>query len=99
MLDRIWARHAITERDDGQTLLHIDRHLVQDGSAPAFEMLRQRGLKTRVPARTFSVADHYVPTVSRRLDDVADTSERETSVIVSPIVPARSRSTYTSTVG
>lgn len=76
MLDRIWAHHAITERDDGQTLLYIDRHLVQDGSAPAFEMLRQRGLKTRTPARTFSVADHYVPTVSRRLDDVADPEKR-----------------------
>ena len=76
MLDRIWARHAITERDDGQTLLYIDRHLVQDGSAPAFEMLRQRGLKTRAPARTFSVADHYVPTISRRLDDVADPEKR-----------------------
>jgi 3-isopropylmalate/(R)-2-methylmalate dehydratase large subunit len=36
-------------REDGQSLLFIDRHLVQDGSAPAFEMLRQRGLTVRRP--------------------------------------------------
>ena len=30
-----------------RALLYVDRHLVQDGSAPAFEMLRQRGLQVR----------------------------------------------------
>ena len=40
LLDKIWARHCVMARDDGQALLYIDKHLVQDGSAPAFEMLR-----------------------------------------------------------
>ncbi|MFQ5545993.1 MAG: 3-isopropylmalate dehydratase large subunit, partial [Acidiferrobacterales bacterium] len=31
MFEKIWDRHAIFTRDDGQTLLYIDRHLVHDG--------------------------------------------------------------------
>ena len=34
-----------------------------------------------------------------RLDEVAATSDRETSDIVTPMIPARSRFTFTSTVG
>ena len=37
--------------------------------------------------------------VELRLDDVADTIERATSAAVTPLMPARSRSTRTSTVG
>ncbi|MEY4212134.1 MAG: hypothetical protein RL458_359, partial [Pseudomonadota bacterium] len=54
LFDRIWARHAVLEREDGQTLLYIDRHLVQDGSAPAFAMLRASGRAPRVPERAFA---------------------------------------------
>ncbi len=76
MFDRIWRSHQIVERDDGQALLYVDRHLVQDGSAPAFEMLRQRGLVPRAPERTFSTPDHYVPTDSRDLATVGDPEKR-----------------------
>ena len=76
LFEKIWSRHVVTERADGQALLYVDRHLVQDGSAPAFEMLRQRGLRVRVPQRTFGTPDHYVPTQSRRLADVADPEKR-----------------------
>ncbi|MFZ2650133.1 MAG: 3-isopropylmalate dehydratase large subunit [Burkholderiaceae bacterium] len=69
---KIWRRHTVVERADGQILLYVDRHLVQDGSAPAFAMLRQRGLAPRVPARTFATPDHYVPSHSRDLADVHD---------------------------
>lgn len=69
---RIWGRHTVVERADGQSLLYVDRHLVQDGSAPAFAMLRQRGLATRKPARAFATPDHYVPSHSRDLADVRD---------------------------
>ncbi|TAN55742.1 MAG: 3-isopropylmalate dehydratase large subunit [Betaproteobacteria bacterium] len=77
LLDRIWAQHRVLERDDGQTLLYVDRHYLQEGSAAAFEMLRQRGLAPRVPARALAVADHYVPTDSRDLAAVADPERRE----------------------
>jgi 3-isopropylmalate/(R)-2-methylmalate dehydratase large subunit len=69
---KIWHRHTVVERGDGQTLLYVDRHLVQDGSAPAFAMLRKRGLVPRVPVRAFATPDHYVPTHGRKLTDVRD---------------------------
>jgi 3-isopropylmalate/(R)-2-methylmalate dehydratase large subunit len=72
LFEKIWRRHVVQERDDGRTLLYVDRHLLQDGSAPAFEMLRQRGLAPRMPARAFATPDHYVPTNSRDLADVRD---------------------------
>ena len=65
LLDKIWARHRIIARDDGQDLLFIDRHYVHDVTASAFQMLRNRGLRPRSPERVFGTADHYVPTHSR----------------------------------
>jgi 3-isopropylmalate/(R)-2-methylmalate dehydratase large subunit len=72
LFEKIWRRHAIEEREDGQTLLYVDCHLLQDGSAPAFQMLRDRGLEPRTPARAFATPDHYVPTDARTLDHVTD---------------------------
>jgi 3-isopropylmalate/(R)-2-methylmalate dehydratase large subunit len=76
LFDKIWDTHVVMQRDDGQSLLFIDRHLVQDGSAPAFEMLRQRGLGVRRPDLAFATPDHYVPTASRELADIADAEKR-----------------------
>ena len=76
LFEKIWRKHAIVVRDDGQTLLYIDRHFVQDGSAPAFEMLRHRGLRTRVPQRTFATPDHFIPTDSRDPANIADPEKR-----------------------
>ena len=72
LFDKIWRRHVVQERDDGRTLLYVDRHLLQDGSAPAFAMLRQRGLVPRSRERSFATPDHYIPTHSRSLADVRD---------------------------
>src|SRR3546814_10536064 len=68
LFEKIWSRHEILRREDGQSLLYVDRHLVQDGSAPAFEMLRQQGLTIRAPQSAFATPDHYVPTSSRELE-------------------------------
>lgn len=76
LFEKIWSRHRIKEREDGQVLLYIDNHLVQDGSAPAFEMLRRRGLAPRAPHRTFATPDHYVPTDSRDLTSMPDPEKR-----------------------
>ncbi len=65
MLDKIWERHVVTARDDGETLLYVDRHFVHDGSFHAFENLRRAGRAVRRPAQTFAFADHYVPTTDR----------------------------------
>ncbi|WP_321574320.1 3-isopropylmalate dehydratase large subunit [Paraburkholderia franconis] len=76
LFDKIWQTHRIVEREDGQSLLYVDSHFIQDGSAPAFEMLRERGLKVRAPQRAFATADHYVPTDSRDLASIADPEKR-----------------------
>ncbi len=60
MFDRIWSRHAVVERDDGYTLLYIDRHLMHDGSAGCFAKLEERGLPLRRPDRSFGTPDHFV---------------------------------------
>jgi 3-isopropylmalate/(R)-2-methylmalate dehydratase large subunit len=76
LFEKIWRKHCILEREDGQALLYVDRHFLHDGSSNAFEVLRQRGLKPRAPARAMAVADHYVPTDSRDLSKVADAEKR-----------------------
>ena len=40
IIDKLWDAHAITTREDGQTLLFIDRHIVHEGSFHAFDQLR-----------------------------------------------------------
>ncbi len=76
MFEKIWAKHRIVERPDGQTLLYIDSHLIHDGSEPAFEFLRARNLRPRKPERIFATPDHYIPTDSREVGDIADTERR-----------------------
>ena len=76
MFAKIWSRHQILERDDGQVLLYVDRHFIHDVSAVAFDELRRRGLKTRAPQRTFGTPDHYVPTDSRDYATIADPEKR-----------------------
>ena len=76
LFEKIWHPHVVMTREDGASLLYVDRHLVQDGSAPAFEMLHQRGLKTRVPSKAFGTPDHYIPTLGRDLNTIADPEKR-----------------------
>jgi 3-isopropylmalate/(R)-2-methylmalate dehydratase large subunit len=76
LLDKIWDRHAIVERDDGQTLLYVDRHFIHDGSRRAFEVLGERGLPVRRPDRTFGTPDHYVPTSGRDMAAITDPDAR-----------------------
>ena len=41
LYDKVWQSHIVHERDDGMTLLYIDRHLVHEVTSPqAFEGLR-----------------------------------------------------------
>jgi 3-isopropylmalate/(R)-2-methylmalate dehydratase large subunit len=65
MFDKIWNSHVILEKSSGDTLLHIDRNLVHEGSFHAFGALAKEGRKVRKPTQNFAVADHYVPTVGR----------------------------------
>ena len=69
MFDKIWDRHEITVSDDGETLIHIDRHLIHDGSFHGFNMLEANGYGVRRPDQTFGTPDHYVPTKGKYADD------------------------------
>jgi 3-isopropylmalate/(R)-2-methylmalate dehydratase large subunit len=76
LFDKVWAAHAIVVRPDGATLLHVDRHLVHDGSNNAFRFLAEKALKLRRPDRTFAVPDHYVSTVSGGIPAINDPNRR-----------------------
>lgn len=76
LFEKVWARHRVLERPDGQTLLYVDCHLVHDGSAPAFQNLANRGVKVRMPGRTFATPDHYVLTNTREVSEIPDPERR-----------------------
>lgn len=62
LFDKLWDSHAIVTREDGHTLLWVDRHFIHEGSFHAFNKLKERGAHVARPDLTFGVADHYVPT-------------------------------------
>ncbi|WP_159992676.1 3-isopropylmalate dehydratase large subunit [Roseomonas sp. 18066] len=64
LFDKLWDAHVVLTREDGQSLLWIDRHFFHEGSHHAFAQLRARGAKVAEPSLTIGVADHYVPTQS-----------------------------------
>ena len=77
MFEKIWQKHRVLEREDGQTLLYVDTHLLHDGGATAFDVIRKRGLKPRAPERIFATPDHYVSTSSRKVEEIEDERHRE----------------------
>jgi 3-isopropylmalate/(R)-2-methylmalate dehydratase large subunit len=62
LLEKLWTAHEVLQRDDGTSLLWVDRHLVHEGSHHAFAKLEERGLQVTAPELTFGVVDHYAPT-------------------------------------
>ncbi|MBI1993941.1 MAG: 3-isopropylmalate dehydratase large subunit [Deltaproteobacteria bacterium] len=66
LYDKIWQSHTIDILPTGQTQLFIGLHLIHEiTTAPAFDMLREKGLKIAFPERTFATLDHIVPTDMR----------------------------------
>ncbi|NOW46791.1 3-isopropylmalate/(R)-2-methylmalate dehydratase large subunit [Novosphingobium sp. SG751A] len=67
LYEKIWDAHTVESRDDGTSLIWIDRHLVHEVTSPqAFEGLRAAGRKVRRPDLTLAVPDHNLPTTARR---------------------------------
>lgn len=62
LLDKLWDAHEVLRREDGTSLLWVDRHLVHEGSHHAFAKLAERGMPVAEPGLTFAVVDHYAPT-------------------------------------
>jgi len=66
LLDKVWRAHTVKMLPSGQTQLFIGLHLIHEVTSPqAFQMLREAGLKVRLPERTFATIDHIVPTASQ----------------------------------
>ncbi|GGG87598.1 3-isopropylmalate dehydratase large subunit [Salipiger pallidus] len=66
LYDKLWEAHVVCEREDGTTLLYVDRHLLHEVSTPqSFVALDRRGLKPRRPEANLAVPDNAVPTVGR----------------------------------
>jgi 3-isopropylmalate/(R)-2-methylmalate dehydratase large subunit len=66
LYDKVWQSHVVHQRDDGMSLLYIDRHLVHEVTSPqAFEGLRlaQRDLWRK--DSILATVDHNVPTTDR----------------------------------
>lgn len=64
LYEKIWDGHVVRQYDDGDTLLYIDRHLVQEVSSPqAFTALDADNRKIRKPEAHIAVPDHAVPTI------------------------------------
>ena len=72
LLDKLWATHEILRREDGVSLLWVDRHFVHEGSHHAFAKLKERGLSVAEPLQTFAVVDHYAPTRERTRARISD---------------------------
>lgn len=65
LLDKLWNAHEVLIREDGTSLLWVDRHLVHEGSHHAFAKLAAREGDMAAPDLTFAVVDHYAPTRGR----------------------------------
>ena len=68
LYDKIWDSHVVGQRDDGLSLLYIDRHLIHEVTSPqAFEGLRLAGRALWRLDANLATPDHNIPTRNRRL--------------------------------
>ncbi len=66
LLDKVWDTHTVRTLPSGQTQLFIGLHLIHEVTTPqAFSMLKELGLRVRMPERTFATLDHIIPTLSQ----------------------------------
>ncbi|PIE47107.1 MAG: 3-isopropylmalate dehydratase large subunit [Gammaproteobacteria bacterium] len=66
LYDKLWDDHLVSQRDDGSSLIYIDRHILHEVTSPqAFEGLSLAG---RLPWRlsaNIATPDHNVPTTTK----------------------------------
>ncbi|PCK09681.1 MAG: 3-isopropylmalate dehydratase large subunit [Alteromonadaceae bacterium] len=82
LYDKLWDAHLVCERDDGSSLLYIDRHIVHEVTSPqAFEGLRIAGRKPWRAASVLATPDHNVPTTSEQRASGVDGIEDQVAKI------------------
>jgi len=72
LYDKMFDSHVVTQLPTGKYQVLIGLHLIHDvTSSPAFGMLREAGMEVAFPERTFTTADHMLPTdgIERPLKD------------------------------
>ncbi|WP_024867630.1 3-isopropylmalate dehydratase large subunit [Pseudoxanthomonas suwonensis] len=63
LYDKLWEMHEVTRRDDGSSLIYIDRHILHEVTSPqAFEGLRLAGRRPWRVDANIATPDHNVPT-------------------------------------
>jgi 3-isopropylmalate/(R)-2-methylmalate dehydratase large subunit len=80
LVDKIWARHAVSVIEDSDTLLYVDRCLLHEGFWwNIVDALKARNLAIRRPGNVIACADHFVPTTDRSGGHagIADARRRE----------------------
>ena len=69
LYDKLWDLHEVVRRDDGSSLLYIDRHILHEVTSPqAFEGLRLAGRKPWRIDANIATPDHNVPTTKVERD-------------------------------
>ncbi len=66
LYDKLWEMHEVKRRDDGSSLIYIDRHILHEVTSPqAFEGLRLAGRKPWRIDANIATPDHNVPTTKK----------------------------------
>ncbi|MGH8358073.1 MAG: 3-isopropylmalate dehydratase large subunit [Pseudomonas sp.] len=80
LYDKLWDSHEVKRRDDGSSLIYIDRHIIHEVTSPqSFEGLRLAGRKPWRVDSIIATPDHNVPTTPERkggIDAIVDTVSR-----------------------
>ena len=80
LYDKLWDAHEVKRRDDGSSLIYIDRHIIHEVTSPqAFEGLRLAGRKPWRVDSIIATPDHNVPTTPERkggIEAIADQVSR-----------------------
>jgi len=66
LYDKLWEMHEVKRRDDGSSLIYIDRHILHEVTSPqAFAGLRLAGRKPWRIDSNIATPDHNVPTTTK----------------------------------
>jgi 3-isopropylmalate/(R)-2-methylmalate dehydratase large subunit len=81
LYDKLWDAHEVKRRDDGSSLIYIDRHILHEVTSPqAFEGLRLAGRKPWRIDANIATPDHNVPTTKAErqggLESISDEVSR-----------------------
>lgn len=82
LFDKIWADHVIHQREDGNVLLYVDRHLIHDLHFRAFATLKAQGHAIREPDKLYGVPDHSLPTTAKTIADIPPGEMREAVTVL-----------------